>query len=169
MRCSEFLEHYSEYRDGLPLDPWLARRLYEHVRACPDCMRYDAQVQRGVMALRATSDLEPSPRFRRRLNRALAAELLESPNTVRPAAAGALVGIMLTVAMALLLWEVGTHARRSAAAAPPAPWRAAPAVDQGDAQAPRGLVPLVAPAATIDRRLPSTVPATVATRPLLDR
>ena len=85
MRCSEFLEIYSDYRDGLIADPDLARSVQRHLRHCTRCMDYDALVSRGVMALRATGEIRPNPLFVRRLERRVAA--LES--AVRRGAAAA--------------------------------------------------------------------------------
>ncbi len=105
MTCLEFLESYSEFRDGLVADPDLARRLSQHLLSCPRCTQYDVRLARGVTLLRTLSDLEPSPRFRRDLARRLEASrhlALEEP--VRPAPAGIMVGIMVATAAALVLW-----------------------------------------------------------------
>jgi hypothetical protein len=74
MLCGDFLRFYSEYRDGLIWDPALQREIRDHLTSCRRCMNYDAYVSRGVMLLRATSDIGPSARFARRLERRLRAE-----------------------------------------------------------------------------------------------
>jgi len=60
MNCSEFLELYSDYRDGRLEDAGVARAVRQHLSECDSCMRYDAVICRGVMALRAEDELEPS-------------------------------------------------------------------------------------------------------------
>jgi hypothetical protein len=104
MICSEFLESYSDFRDGLIGDPDLARRLAEHLLDCRRCMQYDARLARGVTLLRTLSDLEPSPRFRRELARQLESGHLALEDPVRPAPAGVMVGLMVATAAALVLW-----------------------------------------------------------------
>ena len=104
MTCSEFLESYSDFRDGLIDDPDLARQLSGHQLACRRCMQYDARLARGVTLLRTLSDLEPSPRFRRELARRLDCGCLALHEPVRPAPAGIMVGLMVATAAALVLW-----------------------------------------------------------------
>lgn len=113
MRCSEFLEQYSAYRDGLLTDAVQREGLSHHLRSCPRCMRYDALVARGVMALQAC-DLEPSRAFRRRLQGRLTAQAVAVREPTAPAPAAVLVGLFVVGAVALLLWEL-------AATSPPAP------------------------------------------------
>lgn len=129
MQCSEFLQIYSDYRDGLIGDPELARRVGHHLRTCPRCMNYDALVSRGVMALRSTSDIEPRARLRRRsLERAACRTLRPEATDVRPTHAGVMVAFMVLTAAATVIWAAtrptsdapGTEAANGAAiAAPP--------------------------------------------------
>jgi len=104
MNCSEFLESYSDFRDGLIGDPDLVRRISAHLLDCPRCMQYDARLARGVTLLRTLSDLEPSPRFRRELAKQLQTGRLALEEPVRPAPAGIMVGLMVATAAALVLW-----------------------------------------------------------------
>jgi hypothetical protein len=113
MTCTEFLAAHSDFRDGLIGDPDLARRLSDHLIACPQCMRYDARLARGVTLLRTLSDLEPSPRFRRELARQLASRHLKLEEPVRPAPAGIMVGLMVATAAALVLWAGKTPSEGS--------------------------------------------------------
>lgn len=115
MTCAEFLEFYSDFRDGVIGDPALARRLSEHLLECPRCMQYDARLARGVTLLRTLSDLEPSPGFRRELARQLEARHLVLEEPVRPAPAGIMVGLMVATAAALVLWA-GTRPSEPTAA-----------------------------------------------------
>jgi len=109
MRCSDLLELYSDYRDGLITDPRTLRSVQQHLRHCGRCMNYDALVSRGVIALRATSDIRPSALFSQRLARRLTTDssAVRSGETVRPAHAGIMAGLMVATAIAMLLWVGG--------------------------------------------------------------
>src|SRR2546430_15560567 len=72
MTCAEFLERYTDLRDGLITAPRELRRFTRHLAQCPACRRYDAALRRGVLALQAAQTIEPSPAFRRRLAERLA-------------------------------------------------------------------------------------------------
>jgi hypothetical protein len=100
------LELYSDYRDGLIMDPRTLRSVQQHLRRCERCMNYDALVSRGVIALKATSDIRPSTRFSHRLEQRLATDssAVRSGQEVRPAHAGIMVGLMVATALAMLLW-----------------------------------------------------------------
>jgi len=105
MLCSDFLELYSDYRDGLITDPAVARRIQRHLRMCRRCMDYDALVSRGVMALRSTNDLRPSTLFRHQFSRRLRATQAEGTvEAVRPAPAGIMAALMVAAAVALAVW-----------------------------------------------------------------
>lgn len=64
--CSDLLEHYSEYRDGL-LDERRLRAFRKHLEDCRRCARYDRVVRGGVEILRAADPVRPSEDFRPRL------------------------------------------------------------------------------------------------------
>lgn len=104
MQCAEFLELYSDYRDGLIQDGGLERSMLRHLLSCPHCMCYDARVARGVTALKAFSDLEPSAGFRAALDGRLATSVLQETDPVTPGPAGVMVGLMVATAIALLFW-----------------------------------------------------------------
>ncbi len=104
MLCSEFLELYSDYRDGLLAGTALERHMLHHLAACSTCMRYDAQVSRGVAVMRAFSDLEPSRGFRGALDGRLAQARLTEEEPVLPGSAGLTVGLMVATAAALVIW-----------------------------------------------------------------
>ena len=72
MRCSDFLKHYSDYRDGLTHDSRLRRRMTLHMSSCDSCRRYDRAITGGVSLLRRKPGVEPSERFRVRLRCQLA-------------------------------------------------------------------------------------------------
>lgn len=124
MNCSEFLELYSDYRDGCLENATVARAIRVHLSECDACMRYDAAVCRGVMALRSTDELEPSTRVVVR-NISL---MPETGDTVSPAPAKFAGALLVAAALALLVWpwaeepqETPTIAQAIPAAEPPAP------------------------------------------------
>jgi hypothetical protein len=100
MNCSEFLELYSDYRDGCLEHPGVAREVREHLHECEACMRYDAAVCRGVMALRSTNELEPS---RRVVVRPISV-LADPIDTAAPMPAKFAGALMVAAAIALLVW-----------------------------------------------------------------
>src|SRR2546428_8436812 len=99
MTCAQFLERYSEYRDGLITAAREARRFDRHLARCPTCRRYDAAVRRGVLALHETDSIEPSAGFRRRLDARPAPERRGEPPP--PPRAGVAVALLLSVALCL--------------------------------------------------------------------
>jgi hypothetical protein len=64
-------------------------------------MRYDARVSRGVTAIKAFSDLEPTAGFRGELDGRLA---MAEAEPVLPGSAGLMVGLMVATALALVIW-----------------------------------------------------------------
>src|SRR2546425_249887 len=66
MTCAEFLERYTDFRDGLITAPRELRRFERHLARCAGCRRYDTAVRRGVLALQAVATIKPSRAFRRR-------------------------------------------------------------------------------------------------------
>jgi hypothetical protein len=103
MRCSNFLQLYSDYRDGLIEDPRLEGDVRQHLTECSRCMDYDASIARGVMLLKATSDIGPSLRFTRRLKSRLSQDDGESEvgENARSVHAGIMVVLMMAAAIAL--------------------------------------------------------------------
>ena len=104
MTCPEFLERYSEFRDGLITAPGEARRFERHLAHCPSCRNYEATLQRGVRALQAVDVVFPSAAFRTRLESRLRSEgLVATPPP--PARAGIAAALFIAVAIALLALE----------------------------------------------------------------
>lgn len=117
MRCADFLQRYSDLRDGVTLERSVALELERHLRTCPRCARYDYAVTRGVGALRLLSEIEPSPAFRRELRARLALAARGAPQLApmrMPAAVAA--AALVAVAAATLLYE-GMSARHERALA----------------------------------------------------
>jgi len=117
MLCADFLQLYSEYRDGV-CDPGLEREIRNHLSDCRKCMDYDAYISRGVMLLKATSDIAPSPRFARRLERRLCSEVRSARpgSPTRGVPAGVMAALVTAAAVTLLVAVASTSRTR-----PPAP------------------------------------------------
>lgn len=64
--CSQFLEGYSEFRDGR-LDAVLRGAFEAHIDDCAACARYHRVVLRGVEIFRELPQLTPSHEFQPRL------------------------------------------------------------------------------------------------------
>jgi hypothetical protein len=118
MDCSDFLDSYSDFRDGRITDVRRLRRLHYHLGHCGPCSRYDASVRHGVGAL---GEIDPSPDFRRRLRARLAAPD-QPPMEQHGAGAGVAAALMVAAAIALLVYSgsdsVGSQTIASPAAAP---------------------------------------------------
>jgi anti-sigma factor RsiW len=104
MTCAEFLDRYSEFRDGLITAPGEARRFERHLTQCPSCRTYEATLRRGVGALQAVDVLLPSADFRTRLESRLRSEGLIAGSTP-PAGARVAAALFIAVAIALLALE----------------------------------------------------------------
>jgi hypothetical protein len=103
MLCREFLESYSDFRDGLIRDEQRHESLSRHLKVCVACAKYDGSVRHGVRALRlAGGDIDPSPQFRDRL-RARIADGAEPGEPVNSGAAGLAALLMLAAAIGLLV------------------------------------------------------------------
>jgi hypothetical protein len=118
MICQEFLNRYTEFRDGLVAAPRELRRFQRHLVQCQACRRYDAALRRGVAALQRVETIEPSIDFRRRLDARLARE---RAGAAVPARAGLVAAMLVLVALSLLVLEVGRRPQLAQAPAlPPA-------------------------------------------------
>ncbi len=107
MRCSQFLDLYSDYRDGLITDPCLEGEVRMHLRHCRCCMNYDAAISRGVMALRATNNIQPSHPIHHDSYHSQPASSEAAPELegVKAAHAGIMAGLMTVAAVAILIWS----------------------------------------------------------------
>ena len=100
MNCSEFLELYSDYRDGRLEDASVARSVQEHLRDCDACKRNEAIICRGVMTLRSTDELEPRKSIAFRGLHVLP----DSADPIFPTPTKFAGALMIAAALALLLW-----------------------------------------------------------------
>ena len=105
MTCIEFLEHYTEYRDGLITAPREARRYARHLSQCPSCRRHDAALRRGIEALQDSQTIYPSQDFRRRLDERLRREGLGIGREVAPGRAGLVAALFVGVGVALVAFQ----------------------------------------------------------------
>ncbi|HEX4573936.1 MAG TPA: zf-HC2 domain-containing protein [Gemmatimonadales bacterium] len=115
MTCAEFLDRYTDYRDGLITAPRDLRRCERHLAQCAACRRYDAAVRRGVRALQTVTTIEVSPDFRRHLDARLEGERRAARQV--PARARIAAALFLVAALALVARE---GVRRPAVARAPA-------------------------------------------------
>ncbi len=119
MICTEFLDRYTEFRDGLIGAPRELRRFQRHLVQCAACRRYDAALRRGVAALQGVETIEPSADFRRRLDARLARERASAAAV--PARAGLVAAMLVLVALSLLVVEASRRPQLvQALALPPA-------------------------------------------------
>src|SRR5258705_22151 len=100
MICREFIDRYTEFRDGLIAAPRELRRFQRHVAQCAACRRYDAALRSGVAALQNVETIEPSADFRRRLDARLARE--RAGAAAVPARAGLLAAVLGLLALSPL-------------------------------------------------------------------
>ena len=117
--CVDFLDSYSDFRDGLlPAD---RRAGFEaHLKACDSCARYDRVVGGGVQVFRSLPGPSPSPDFHSRLLKRLhAVDLMAAGQR----GSGASVGVTLAICAALgagataLVWDADTDAEPAPVAA----------------------------------------------------
>src|SRR3989449_11482595 len=110
MTCAEFLERYTDFRDGLITAPRELRRFEHHLTRCAGCRRYDGAVRRGVLALQAAGTIELSRDFRRRLDARLERERRAAREV--PASAGVAVALVIAAALAVVGLGIGRAAGR---------------------------------------------------------
>lgn len=113
MRCADFLNRYSDLRDGQITDLTILRDMQEHLGACPRCRRYERAIQQGIGALRSLGQIEPSPGFQRELRVQLAKAALRVNRQPGLTPAALTAAVLVAVAGALLLYE-GFLARKRA-------------------------------------------------------
>jgi predicted anti-sigma-YlaC factor YlaD len=123
MHCSDFLNRYSDFRDGEITDLGTLREMQEHLRICSRCRRYEHAIRHGIGILRTLGQIEPSAAFQRELRVRLAQAALRVDRRPRLTPAGVAAAVLVAVAGALLLYEGLTAGRRveEAAVARPIP------------------------------------------------
>ena len=110
MTCSEFIEGFSDYVDGVA-EPDAMEGAELHLQACESCRRYEHTYRRGISLLRSFSDLtvhdgfEPDLERRLRRDTALALQSLGR----RPASSGSSMTMVLGMALVLVgaAWSRG--------------------------------------------------------------
>lgn len=119
MRCKDFLEQYSAYRDGLV--PELKAAMQAHLETCASCRASDRAVRLGVDVLR-DSRVQTSPGFEESLQARLeCGGVEEEPSHPHLAAAPATATVLLLLALlALALRREPAVATAAAEANPPA-------------------------------------------------
>lgn len=120
MRCAEFLDRYTDFRDGLITASRELRRFERHLVHCVACRKYDIAVRRGVLALQAIETIEPSPGFRRRLDARLEQERRAGVGV--PASAGIAAALFVAAIALLALQGVRRPEVATARPLPPVPY-----------------------------------------------
>jgi hypothetical protein len=106
MECPEFLDRYTEFRDGVVTTPRDRRRFERHLAGCETCRSYDTAVRRGVLALQGAATLSPSADFRARLDARLRREALTLAGPIIPPRVGAAAALLLAAGIAIVALEV---------------------------------------------------------------
>lgn len=119
MQCAEFLDRYTDFRDGLVTAPRELRRFQRHLAVCAQCREYDTTVRRGVLALQALGTIEPSPGFRHRLDQRLRRERALAAEPVVPRHARLAAALLVAVSLTLLALEGARRPRPLVAPALP--------------------------------------------------
>ena len=103
MTCSEVLESYADYREGALQDPQRAQFIEAHLGECLRCRRLSRALSHGLALLQnAPPEVEPSDRFRDRLDDRLRTELVLG-NPLVPTHAGLAAALLVATALGLLL------------------------------------------------------------------
>ncbi|MGH7568188.1 MAG: zf-HC2 domain-containing protein [Gemmatimonadales bacterium] len=119
MDCAQFLNRYTDFRDGLISASRERRNFERHLACCARCRDYDAAVRLGVRALQSVETIHPSPDFRRRLERRLDRERAAT-GPVLAGRAGVAAALLFAVALSLVALE-GVVRRPQMARAPALP------------------------------------------------
>lgn len=123
MECAEFLDRYTDYRDGVVTAPRDRRRFERHLATCETCRSYDTAVRRGVLALQGAGTVTPSEQFRTRLDARLRREALTLAGPLVSPRVGAAAGLLVAVAITLLALQAARRpAPLEAHALPPVPF-----------------------------------------------
>jgi anti-sigma factor RsiW len=99
VNCSDFLEDYSAFRDGL-LPAGRAAEFDAHLAACTSCTRYDRVIGGGVELVREIGTVEPSGDFMDRLQHRIY-HVEDEMRASRHAASGTSVAFTLAIAAAI--------------------------------------------------------------------
>jgi len=121
MTCSDFLDRYSDFRDG-ELPPEVEEHLHGHLEVCASCRRYDRALSVGMRILRESERLLPREEMRDRIRFGVYREERDENrrNTVLPGRGITIgFGVAATIAavMAVALLREGQPGEPSAAVA----------------------------------------------------
>lgn len=100
MRCHDFLEGYSDFRDGTVLDRSVRAQLRQHLLECSDCERHDRVLRAGLQALRSQDPFKTTLDLTTKIEAAVQASVgAEFPSVPRWAGLAALVMVLVGVAL----------------------------------------------------------------------
>lgn len=103
MTCSEFIEGFSDYVDGVA-DPAGVEAARAHLEACESCRSYEHTYRRGISLLRSFSDLSVREGFEPDLERRLRRETAIALENLgrRPSSSGSSMTLVLGMALVLV-------------------------------------------------------------------
>ena len=105
MTCLEFLDLYSDYRDGTLHDPDVRHAVDGHLGECLRCRRLAKTMDQGLALLHESAgSIEPSARFRAGLEHRLRSQVAIG-NPLAPTHAGLAAALLLTAALGLMVVE----------------------------------------------------------------
>ncbi len=99
MKCTEFVELYSDYHDGIASAGTVAR-MDQHVEECPRCRKYAHVMNEGVSVLRSVDGLDVPGDFEARLRHRLY-HVDEEDTLLSHAHSGATALAVLSIALVL--------------------------------------------------------------------
>lgn len=116
--CSDFLDRYSEFRDGL-LEHDVETAFEAHLDSCSSCARYDRVIGQGVGVFRKLPELTPSYDFEARLQYRLF-RLEDERAAARNGSGASLATTMgICAAIALAAWLPTVRPQHSPVRLPP--------------------------------------------------
>jgi hypothetical protein len=130
--CADFLDGYTDYRDGR-LDDGTLASFRQHLTECASCARYDRVVQRGTRLFCELPELTPSDDFQARLQHRIY-HLEDERRRFGASASGVPTGYVLSIAALLMIaaWAPLARPRPARSAVTRLPAVAAHAPHPGD-------------------------------------
>ena len=104
MYCSQFKNHYSEFRDGRIQNEHFHREMKTHLGGCPACERFDDSLNKGVSLIYQSGEILVPPGFKNRIVRGVQ-EGQSAVRPITPTPAGYAAAGMVVAAIALLVFE----------------------------------------------------------------
>ena len=104
MYCSQFKNHYSEFRDGRIQNEHFHREMKTHLESCRACAKFDDALNKGVSLIYQSGEILVPPGFKDRIARGIK-ESQSAVQPITPAPAGYAAAGMVAAAVALFVFE----------------------------------------------------------------